>query len=124
MSADPTRVAARFLKAKHPLDGVRRHTLMPANIARRIPKMRGQEDVDDPIVYLKLFSPYSGARWLITEFDGRDEMFGWAELHPGGGELGYMSLRELEGLNRRGLPLVERDMYWGNPRPLSKAKRD
>jgi len=45
-------------------------------------------------------------------------------LHPGGGELGYMSLRELEGLNRRGLPLVERDMYWGNPRPLSKAKRD
>jgi hypothetical protein len=71
------------------------------------------------MAWVKFFSPYSNATWYITEFDGRDTMFGWADL--GYGELGYISLRELENANRGGLPLVERDMYW-KPRPLSKAK--
>jgi hypothetical protein len=41
----------------------------------------------------------------------------------GGGELGYISIRELADANRRGLPLVERDLYWP-ARPLSQAKKE
>ena len=85
-------MAESLTAAKNPLDGVRKH---------------------------EFFSPYGRGDWYITEFDGRDEMFGWADL--GHGELGYISLRELEGANKNGLPLVERDLSW-RPKPLSKAK--
>ena len=105
--------------ARHPLDGVRKHQLMPNNIARKIPKLYSQEDVEDPTVWVKFFSPYGRGVWYVTEFDGRDRMFGWADV--GHGELGYMSLKELQSANRNGLPLVERDLSW-KPLPLSKAK--
>jgi hypothetical protein len=110
------------LKTSGRLDGARGHMLMPSALKSKIPRMQAQEDVEDPIVYAKFFSPYSGAVWLVTEYDGRDEMFGWADLGFGMGELGYISLNELDNANRRGLPLVERDMYF-KPMPLSKAKR-
>lgn len=114
-------ILAAAEKEAHRLDGVRRHKLMPADIKAKIPPINGQESADDPIVWVKYFSPYTNALWLVTEFDGSDEMFGWADLGMGGGELGYISLSELEGLERRGLPLVERDTSW-RPMPLSKAK--
>jgi hypothetical protein len=104
----------------------RRHKFLTAELRKKLPALYSQEDVADPLVVVKFFSPYSGAYWLITEFDGKDSMFGWAELGPGMGELGYVSLREIEeavggtGL-LRGLPLVERDLYF-NPVPLSEAK--
>lgn len=105
--------------APHPLDEVRKHQLMPKSIANKIPGIKETEGEEDPIVYAKFFSPYGIGDWYITEFDGQDEMFGWADL--GHGELGYISLRELEGANKNGLPYVERDLYW-RPKPLSKAK--
>lgn len=104
-------------EAASPLDKARRHQLMPSAIRRKIPRIGAQESVPDPIVYVKFFSPYSNATWYITEFDGRDEMFGLADL--GFPELGYISLSELENLNRNGLPLVERDLRF-RPQPLSK----
>lgn len=100
------------------LDKARGHTLTPKNL--KVPPMRGQEKVKDPIAYVKYFSPYSGATWYVTEWDGKDEMFGWVDM-DGGGELGYIHLPELENANRRGLPLVERDLYF-KPTPLSKLK--
>ncbi len=106
---------------RHPLDGVRGHQLLPDTIMRKIPALGAQEDVEDPVVWLKLFSPYGKATWLITEYDPQTgEAFGWADL--GFGELGYIDLRELQGLNRRGLPLVERDTSW-RPMLLSRAKQ-
>lgn len=108
--------------AKHPLDGVRRHQLLPANVVRKLPAIYSQSETDDPIVYVKLFSPYTNAVWYLTEYDPSDgQAFGWADLGMGGGELGYINIPELEGANKRGLPLVERDLYW-KPMPLSKAK--
>lgn len=104
-------------EAASPLDKARRHQLMPSAIRSKIPRIGAQESVPDPIVYVKFFSPYSNATWYITEFDGRDEMFGLADL--GFPELGYISLSELENLNRNGLPLVERDLRF-RPQPLSK----
>ncbi|NBR67989.1 MAG: DUF2958 domain-containing protein [Actinobacteria bacterium] len=112
----PTKTAA------HRLDGVRGHQLLPSTVARKLPAIYSQEDVADPIVQVKLFSPYTGAVWYLTEYDSSSrDAFGWADLGMGGGELGYISIPELEGLNRNGLPLVERDLYW-TPVPLSRAK--
>lgn len=108
--------------AKHPLDGVRGHQLLPKNVASKLPAIYSQEKVEDPIVHVKLFSPYSNAVWYLTEYDPSDgQAFGWADLGMGGGELGYISIPELEASNKGGLPLVERELYW-RPMPLSKAK--
>lgn len=116
------RVTNRYRKeAASRLDGVRKHKLMPNEIRSKLPKLYSQEEVKDPTAYLKLFSPYSNAVWYVTEFDGQDTMFGWADLGHGGGELGYISLSELEEANRRGLPLVERDLSF-RPQPLSRLK--
>ena len=107
----------------------KKQKLMTAAIRKKLPKINEQEDVDDPIVYVKFFNAYGAGKWLVTEFDGKDEMFGWAEIHPGMGEFGYMSLKELESLDaymmgRRipGLQAIERDTSF-KPMPLSKAKK-
>ena len=105
--------------ARHPLDGVRKHELMPSGIAKEIPKLYSQDGVEDPMCHVKFFTPYGRGVWYVTEFDGRDTMFGW--IDRGHGEFGYTSLSWLQGLNKNGLPLIERDMYW-KPRPLSQAK--
>lgn len=115
--------ASETMARRASLDGVRGHKLMPSNVARKIPPIYSQEEVEDPIAHVKLFSPYSNAVWYITEYDpSSKEAFGWADLGMGGGELGYISIRELENIQKGGLPMVERDLYW-RPQPLSRAKR-
>lgn len=56
-------------------------------------------------------------------------MFGWAEIHPGQGEMGYWSLKDLESLEATvggkkipGLQAIERDTSF-RPTPLSKARK-
>lgn len=102
------------------LDRTRGHALLTAELRAALPKLYSQENNPDPLVVVKFFSPYSGATWFATEFDGDDTFFGWCEVLPGMGELGYFSLSELAGLHRGGLPLVERDCHWTLV-PLSKA---
>lgn len=105
------------------MDRVRRHQLMTDEIRKQLPKLYSQEKNPDPMVVVKFFSPYSQAVWFVTEFDGMDTMFGWGDLGFGEGELGYISLRELDETNRNGLPLVERDLHWKQV-PLSQAKKE
>lgn len=108
----------------HPLDRVRGHQLLPANVAKTLPALYANENTPDPIAQVKLFSPYSGAVWFLTEYDPAEGLaFGWADLGMDGGELGYIDLHELASAQRGGLPLVERDLYW-SPRPLSEAKKE
>ena len=52
--------------------GLRRHKLMTKELAHRIPAIGANEDVDDyddVLAPAKLFSPYTGWRWYITEWD-------------------------------------------------------
>lgn len=99
----------------------RKQMLLPKAIRSKIPKLYSQDGVADPIAYVKFFNPYGRGTWLITEFDGRDTMFGLADLgHP---ELGYVSLSELESLERMpGLQQIERDSSF-RPMPLSEAAK-
>jgi hypothetical protein len=56
-----------------------------------------QEKSQNPIVYCKLFSPFMGAQWYLTEFDGEDICFGYVTgmAHD---EWGYISITELESV--------------------------
>lgn len=77
-----------------------------------------QENKKDPTVYcvIKLQKMF----WLITEYDHENkEAFGFAELQPGCGELGYISILEIEELKNRYNFSVE----YVNEK-LSKLKKD
>jgi len=96
--------------------------LITKEIARKLPKLYAQDGVKDPMVYLKLFNPVGAGTWYITEWDGEDTFFGFADLgDPACAEFGYISKSELESLR---LPMgmsIERDAWW-SPKPLSEAK--
>ena len=66
--------------------------------------------------WLKLFTPFGSATWLISELHDHGEdihLFGLCDLGMGYPELGYISLKEIEDLNAdSGIPKVERDLYW------------
>jgi hypothetical protein len=82
----------------------------------RVPDLYSQESVSDPIVYLKITC--MNAFWLITELDkGEGLAFGYAQIIEGGGELGYISLEELNELRKNYYVNVE-----AVKQPLSKLK--
>ena len=52
--------------------GRRRHKLMTKELADTIPPLYANDGADDPdavVAKVKLFSPYNGWRWYITEWD-------------------------------------------------------
>jgi hypothetical protein len=69
---------------------------------------------------VKLFTPDGQWTWYGIEFDGKDIFFGYVKGFEA--ELGYFSLKELEGVRGHlGLP-VERDK-WFKPTKLSEVKK-
>ena len=97
--------------------------LIPPGV--QIPPLYEQDGVEDPTVFLKLFTPSSSWTWLLTEYDPSNRLaFGFAydASFPQGAELGYVSVAELESVTLLGRPAVERDL-WFKPKPLSEAKK-
>ena len=70
----------------------------------------------------KLFSPYNGWTWYVTEWDPRTgTCFGLVQGFEE--ELGYFDLTELaEAAVFGGVPAVERDLYW-EPTTLGEIRR-
>lgn len=95
------------------LDGLRRHKLITAADAQRLPAIHAQDGKgDEAVAFVKLFG---GSRFTmyVTEFDGEDELFGFtvSPLGPDCDEWGYSSLEYLaEMASRFGTPLIERDL--------------
>ena len=74
---------------------------------------RGECEIDfKPVV--KLFVPWGGGTWLLTELDpdNPDLAFGLCDLGLGFPELGSVSLRELDELTGPGGLTVERDLHF------------
>ena len=97
----------------------RRHKLMKKELG-------ANEDVDEYDAVLapaKLFSPYNGWRWYITEWDPETGLcFGLVEGFET--ELGYFDLTELAEATVFGsVPAVERDLYW-EPMTLGEIRRE
>ncbi|MCA1524318.1 DUF2958 domain-containing protein [Bradyrhizobium yuanmingense] len=91
--------------------------------ATRAAQRAGQREPDHvPVV--KVFNPYGGATWLLTESDPDepDRLYGLCDLGMGEPELGYVARSEIESvrvsIGGHGLPL-ERDLYWSTTEPLS-----
>ncbi len=105
------------------MDAKRGHKFITKEIEKALPKLYSQENVDDPMVVAKWFSPYSNWRWFAIEFDGEDQFFGLVQGLDT--ELGYFSKSELENLTftmgQFELPAVERDLSW-QPKKLSEVR--
>lgn len=87
----------------------------PAGVMGKVPAPYSTESVplDEKVLHVKWFSPYSGWTWYVAEYNPLDgDCFGYvvgAER-----EWGYFNARELEALRGMGgrLPMVERDVGW------------
>ena len=103
---------------------MRKHKLFPKYLMKKIPALYSQENVKDPIVHASYFTLFGSARWLVTEADPEEgTLFGFAEVLPGCGELGYMNMQEMEEAKYNGvIPAIERDLYF-EPAPLSEVKK-
>ncbi|WP_414544916.1 DUF2958 domain-containing protein [Nostoc sp. CCY0012] len=95
--------------------------LLPPEIRSQLPKLYSQENIPDPIAYVKFFNPSSNWNWYVTEFDSEDTFFGLVQGF--GEELGYFRLSELQAYRGQLGIGIERDLHF-EPTPLSKLKRN
>ena len=105
--------------------GPRGHELMTRELGEKIPALYANENVkdyDSVVAPAKLFSPYTGWRWYITEWDAATGLcFGLVEGFET--ELGYFDLTELADVTVfGGVPAIERDLYW-QPKTLGEIRR-
>ena len=91
------------------------------NLFKKYP-VGSQVGKTDPVVIAKYFDPTGAASWWVTEFDGKDHLFGYATLGfgPECDEWGYMSLNELQTTKGRVGLGMERDLHCGTPKPISE----
>lgn len=97
--------------------------LLTKEIEKKMPALYSQDGKgDEAIVHVKFFNPCGAATWFLTEYDPEDRIFfGLCDLYGDGGELGNVSLDELESVR---LPFglkIERDIHW-KPCTLAEAK--
>ena len=119
----PYQVRGRLWQDNH--SGLRRHKLMTKELGDTIPPLYANDGADDPdavVARVKLFSPYNGWRWYITEWEAETgTCFGLVEGFEV--ELGYFDLTELSEVTVFGsVPAVERDLYW-EPQTLGEIRR-
>jgi hypothetical protein len=103
-------------KARAKVPGMK---LLTKELRRKLPALGSQDGIGGKaIAYAKFFTPDSSPwTWYITEFDGKDLLFGLVDGQEK--ELGYISLSELESVRGPlGLP-VERDLHW-QPKTLEE----
>lgn len=86
--------------------------LLPPEIRNELPKLHGQEQTEDPLVYVKFFFPAGNWTWFMTEGEeeGDDFLF-YGYVIGLEREWGYFTLRQLEEINVQFLT-VERDLYF------------
>jgi len=90
--------------------------LITKEIEKKLPPLGSTDSKkpeDVPIV-VKFFNPNGAGSWYVTEGDLKTgELFGYAEIQKGMGELGFISLHELQSFRGRMGLGIERDMYYG-----------
>lgn len=87
----------------------------------KVPPLYATENQQDPVAWVKFFTPDSSWTWYVVEYDGKDICFGLVQGFYE--ELGYFSLQEMRKIRGpMGLP-IERDLYF-TPVPLSKVKKN
>src|SRR2546422_7739941 len=95
--------------------------LFPTELRATLPPLYSQENVSNPIVHLKFFTPDSNWTWYVTEGSPEDEDFIFFGYVVGlEKEWGYFALSELiAARGPLGLP-IERDLYF-QPGPFPEV---
>lgn len=111
---------------------MRRHKLLTKELRKQIPPLGSTDRDEDTMAVAKYFTPLGNFTWFViegsammsdgsqlplSEADGTEEdtfLYNYCEsgLDPSYDELGMVSLNELEELVTRGIPGVERDLYF------------
>lgn len=80
----------------------------------------------DPQPILKLFAPWCGMTWLISEMspDDNDVLFGLADLDNGEPEVGVILLSDLASMEGPGGLHVEVDRYFAPKATLNQYASD
>lgn len=84
--------------------------LMPETLRELVPALYSTERDEDPVVHVKLFTPWAAWTWYVAEFDGEDVCFGL--VHGFAREWGCFRLSELREIRGPGGLTVERDMHF------------
>lgn len=92
--------------------------LLTKALRKKLPPLDANEEksLEETMVVVKFFTPWSFWTWYVTEFDGEDIFFGYVDGFEA--ELGYFSLSELESTCGPFGLRIERDLYF-EPKPLS-----
>lgn len=94
--------------------------LLTKQIERRLPALGSTDMQEDPVAYLKLFTPWSNWTWYAVEYDPETkDCFGL--VYGMAAEIGYFNLAEIEAVTGPGGLKVERDLHF-MPRPLSRCE--
>jgi hypothetical protein len=91
------------------------------NGQRNIELTQKDGDTIDFFPVVKLFCPWGGQTWLLTELDPEapDIAFGLCDLDMGSPEIGRVSLAELAELRGPGGLGIERDIHFEADKTLS-----
>lgn len=83
---------------------------------------------DKVVVSAKIFNPYGGGKFFITEYDGDDLMYGYSSMSgrhdDPNNEWGYFSKKELENtrVNVLGMRMpLERDISYSTPKTMGEV---
>jgi hypothetical protein len=97
--------------------------LLTDELKKQLPPLYSQEQVADPMVICKFFTPWSSWSWFAYEYSPEEQLFFgkvFSEMCPDG-ELGYFSLAELESIQGPMGLTIERDIHF-TPKKLSECK--
>ena len=95
--------------------------MLTKELTEKLPRLYSQEEVEDPMVWVKFFTPWTSWTWWGCEFDPEERIF-FGLVQGLETELGNFSLDEMEAIRGPGGLKIERDLYF-DPCPLSEVQR-
>ena len=99
---------------------VKMKLILPDEVLKQIPALGSQEEVRNPIVYVKFFDPSGSWTWYATEYNPKDGIF-FGVVQGIETEWGNFSLDELQSITGRFGLGIERDILF-TPRYISEIK--
>lgn len=96
--------------------------LLTDELIKKLPPLYSTENIKDPLIQCKFFTPDSSWSWYVLEFDKSNEIF-FGYVCGFERELGYFSLQELESATGQLALHVERDTSF-KPTKLSVIKKE
>jgi len=96
--------------------------LLNDELIKILPPLYSTENIKDPLIQCKFFTPDSSWTWYVLEYDKTNEIF-FGYVCGFENELGYFSLEELESVTGALNLNIERDISF-KPKKLSVIRKE